>query len=61
MGGITACKKVAAIAESHYVDIVPPQPLGPVSTAACLQLDAAVPKCVFRSSPAYLSGAEKRT
>lgn len=60
MGGITACKKVAAIAESHYVDIVPHNPLGPVSTAACLQLDAAVPNVCIQEFPSfYLSGGEK--
>lgn len=60
LGGITACKKVAAIAESHYVDIVPHNPLGPVSTAACLQLDAAVPNVCIQKFPSfYLSGGEK--
>ena len=60
MGGITACKKVAAIAESHYVDIVPHNPLGPVSTAACLQLDAAVPNVAIQEFPSfYLSGGER--
>lgn len=60
LGGITACKKVAAIAESHYVDIVPHNPLGPVSTAACLQLDAAVPNVCIQEFPSfYLSGGEK--
>lgn len=60
MGGITACKKVAAIAESHYVDIVPHNPLGPVSTAACLQLDAAVPNVAIQEFPSfYLAGGEK--
>lgn len=60
MGGITACKKVAAIAESHYVEIVPHNPLGPVSTAACLQLDAAVPNVAIQEFPSfYLAGGEK--
>ena len=60
LGGITACKKVAAIAESHYVDIVPHNPLGPVSTAACLQLDAAVPNVAIQEFPSfYLAGGEK--
>ena len=60
MGGITACKKVASIAESHYVDIVPHNPLGPVSTAACLQLDACVPNVAIQEFPSfYLQGNEK--
>ena len=53
LGGITACKKVAAIAESHYVDIVPHNPLGPVSTAACLQIDAAVPNVAIQEYPSF--------
>lgn len=59
LGGITPCKKVAAMAEAHYVDIVPHNPLGPVSTAACLQLDAAVPNVCIQEFPSfYLSGNE---
>ena len=53
LGGLTACKKVAAIAEAHYVDIVPHNPLGPVSTAACLQLDAAVPNVCIQEFPSF--------
>jgi copper homeostasis protein CutC len=43
LGGLTPSKKVAAMAEANYCKIVPHNPLGPVSTAACLQLDAAIP------------------
>lgn len=53
MGGITACRKVASIAESHYVEIVPHNPLGPISTAACLQLDAAVPNVCIQEFPSF--------
>ena len=61
LGGITACKKVAAIAESHYVDIVPHNPLGPISTAACLQLDAAVPNVAIQEFPSfYTRGGESK-
>lgn len=61
LGGITPSKKVAAIAESHYVEIVPHNPLGPVSTAACLQLDAAVPNVCIQEFPSfYLQGNESR-
>lgn len=61
LGGITPCKKVAAIAESHYVEIVPHNPLGPVSTAACLQLDAAVPNVCIQEFPSfYLQGNESQ-
>ncbi len=59
LGGITPSRKVAAIAESHYAQIVPHNPLGPVSTAACLQLDAAVPNVGIQEFPSfYLQGNE---
>jgi galactonate dehydratase len=37
-GGLTEAQKIAGWAETHYVRLVPHNPLGPVSTAACLQL-----------------------
>ena len=42
-GGLTGCKKVAAMAEAQHVKVIPHNPLSPVSTAACIQLDAAIP------------------
>lgn len=42
-GGLSGCKKVAAMAESHHVKVIPHNPLSPVSTAACVQLDACIP------------------
>lgn len=53
LGGLTPCKKVAAIAEANYVQIVPHNPLGPVSTAACLQLDAAIPNFAIQEFPSF--------
>ena len=38
VGGITEALKVAHWCETHYIDIVPHNPLGPVSTAACNHL-----------------------
>ena len=40
-GGITEALKVAHWCETHSVQIAPHNPLGPVSTAACLHLDLA--------------------
>ena len=37
-GGITATKKIAAMAEAHYVNVAPHNPNGPVCTAATLHL-----------------------
>jgi galactonate dehydratase len=53
LGGLTAAKKVASIAEAHYVGVVPHNPLGPVSTAACLQLDACIPNFTIQEFPSF--------
>ncbi|SCP97655.1 galactonate dehydratase [Anaerobium acetethylicum] len=53
LGGLTPSKKVAAIAEANYVTIIPHNPLGPVSTAACLQLDAAIPNFTIQEFPSF--------
>ena len=42
-GGMSGCKKVVAMAEAHHVKVTPHNPLSPVSTAACVQLDACIP------------------
>ena len=41
--GLTGSKKVAAMAEARHVKVIPHNPLSPVSTAACIQLDACIP------------------
>ncbi|MCK0129281.1 mandelate racemase/muconate lactonizing enzyme family protein [Erythrobacter sp. F6033] len=45
VGGITEAMKVAAMAETHYIDVMPHDPLGPICTAASLQICAAIPNC----------------
>jgi galactonate dehydratase len=42
-GGITELRKIAAMAETHYVPICPHNPSGPVANAATLQLAACLP------------------
>ena len=42
VGGFTSARKVAAMAEAHYVDVVPHNPLGPISTAAAVQFCSAI-------------------
>ena len=42
-GGLSGSKKVAAMAEARHVKVIPHNPLSPVSTAACVQLDACIP------------------
>jgi galactonate dehydratase len=53
LGGITPAKKVAAMAEAKYIQVVPHNPLGPVSTAACLQFDAAIPNFAIQEFPSF--------
>lgn len=43
VGGFTEAMKVAGWAEAHYIDLMPHNPLGPVCTAATIQMAAAVP------------------
>lgn len=51
VGGITGMMKIAALAEARYVDLVPHNPLSPVSTAACLQVAAAIPNVALLEYP----------
>jgi len=39
-GGISECRKIAAMAEAYDVALAPHCPLGPIALAACLQIDA---------------------
>jgi len=41
VGGMTEALKIRGWCELHYIDLAPHNPLGPVSTAACLHLDLA--------------------
>jgi len=41
VGGITEAKKIAGWCETHYIKLAVHNPLGPVSTAACLHLNLA--------------------
>jgi galactonate dehydratase len=42
-GGLTEALKIAGWCQTHYIAVAPHNPLGPVSTAACLHLDLATP------------------
>jgi galactonate dehydratase len=42
-GGLLEAKKIAAMAEAHYVNIAPHSPLGPVSTAVAVHFAASTP------------------
>lgn len=62
-GGITGAKKIAAIAEAHGVQIVPHNPLSPVSTAACIQIAVAVDNLAILELPDHetISATERFT
>jgi galactonate dehydratase len=42
-GGITGLKKIAALAEAHYIGMAPHNPNGPLATAMNLQFAATIP------------------
>jgi hypothetical protein len=42
-GGFTECRKIAAMADMHYVPVAPHNPGGPICTAAAMHLAAAIP------------------
>jgi galactonate dehydratase len=57
--GLTEAKKVCAMAECHYLDVVPHNPLGPIATAAAAHLAMAIPNHLFleiRESPSESLG-----
>jgi len=47
-GGILELKKIAAMAEAHYVGFQPHNPYGPICTAAAIQLDACTPNFMIQ-------------
>ena len=61
VGGITTAKKICAAAEANDVLVIPHNPLGPVSTAACLQICASIPNLGIQELPGFcINGAEDR-
>ena len=50
-GGLTHAKKIAAVAEAFGAQVIPHNPLSPVSTAACIQLAAAIPNFAIQEYP----------
>jgi galactonate dehydratase len=47
-GGLTECRKIAAMAEAYDVAVAPHCPLGPLALAACVQLAACAPNVVIQ-------------
>lgn len=50
-GGITESRKVAGWCEAHYIKMAVHNPLGPVSSAACLQLNLATSNFAVQEQP----------
>lgn len=51
-GGITESRKIMGWAETHYIKMALHNPLGPVSSAACLQMNLACPNFGVQEQPA---------
>jgi galactonate dehydratase len=51
VGGLTEAKKIAGWCETHYIKLATHNPLGPVSSAACLQLNLACPNFGVQEQP----------
>jgi L-alanine-DL-glutamate epimerase-like enolase superfamily enzyme len=50
-GGLTESKKIAGWCETHYIRMVTHNPLGPVSSAACLALNLSTPNFGVQEHP----------
>ena len=50
-GGITNCKKIAGLAEAHYVGVSSHNPLSCVLIAACVQVAAAIHNLAVQEYP----------
>ncbi len=50
-GGFTEARKIAGWAETHYIKLAVHNPLGPISSAACLQLNLASPLVGVQEQP----------
>jgi galactonate dehydratase len=58
-GGLLEAKKIAAMAEAHYVSVAPHNPLGPVSTAVAVQFAASTPNFLILEYQPDQSGPER--
>ncbi len=50
-GGLTEAKKIAGWCETHYIKLATHNPLGPISSAACLQLNLATSNFGVQEQP----------
>ncbi|HVO43500.1 MAG TPA: galactonate dehydratase [Aggregatilineales bacterium] len=59
-GGILEVRKIAAMAEVYYAAVAPHNPLGPISLAAGLQLDACIPNFLCQEQVSFGEGYLKQ-
>lgn len=50
-GGLTESKKIATMSEAHMIDLAVHNPVGPVSSAACLHLNLSAPNVLVQELP----------
>jgi len=55
-GGIFETRIIAGMAESYYAAVAPHCPLGPISLAACIQLDASIPNFLAQEHTTFGEG-----
>jgi len=55
-GGITETRKIATMADAYDVAVAPHSPLGPVSLAASLHVDACTSNCLVQEQVHHLAG-----
>lgn len=51
VGGLTEAKKIAANCETHMIDLAVHNPIGPISSAACLHLNLSCPNVLIQELP----------
>ena len=59
-GGISEVRKIAAMAEVYYAAVAPHNPLGPISLAAAVQVDACTPNFLCQEQVSFGEGYLKQ-
>ncbi|MDE0020893.1 MAG: galactonate dehydratase [Candidatus Poribacteria bacterium] len=59
-GGILETRLIAGMGEAYYAGVAPHNPLGPISLAACIQLDASIPNFVMQEHTTLGEGYLKK-
>lgn len=59
-GGITEVRLIAGMAEAYYAAIAPHNPMGPISLAAGIQIDASIPNFLCQEQVSLGEGYLKR-